>query len=113
RLAGSERESALVLLGVLARDLRDLEIWQGGHRFHQGSSSFLGGYFEYSSTMSCSSTGAEISLRSGSLSTLALSESWSACSQAGTPEVSSVASRTTSAAGLFGLIVITSSGFTW
>ena len=33
--------------------------------------------------------------------------------QAGTPDVSSVALRTTSVAGLLDLIVITSSGFTW
>jgi hypothetical protein len=44
---------------------------------------------------------------------LAVSESWSACSQAGTPYVSSVASRTTSVAALLDLIVITSSDFTW
>src|SRR5215207_3080739 len=109
---GLDGEGPLVVVGILARDLRDLEIWQGGHRFHHFSFFLVGGYFEYSSTMSCSSTGAEISLLSGSLSTLALSESWSACSHAGTPDVSSVASRTTSVAALLGLIVITSSGFT-
>ena len=41
-------------------------------------------YFEYSSTMSCSCTGAAISARSGLRSTFAVSASWSACSQAGT-----------------------------
>ena len=52
-------------------------------------------YFEYSSTMSCSATGAAISRRSGLRRTLAVSESWSACSHAGTCPVSSVASRIT------------------
>ena len=41
-------------------------------------------YFEYSSTMSCSCTGAAISRRSGLRSTFAVSESWSACSHGGT-----------------------------
>ena len=62
-----------LLSASLTGDLRDLEIWQGGHRFHHFSSGW--DYFEYSSTMSCSSTGAEISFLSGSLSTLAVSES--------------------------------------
>ena len=54
-----------------------------------------------------------ISLRSGSRSTFAVRESWSACSHGGTAAVSSVAERTTSAAVGVGRIVITSSGRTW
>ena len=60
-------------------------------------------YFEYSSTMSCSCTGAVISRRSGLRSTLAVSASWSAWSQAGTCAVSSVASRMTPSAPVSGL----------
>src|SRR3954453_4457759 len=60
----------------------------------------IGNYLEYSSTMSCSWTGAAISRRSGLRSTLAVSASWSACSQAGTWAVSSVASRIAGSTGV-------------
>ena len=52
-------------------------------RSAHGSGGVGSSYFEYSSTMSCSWTGAAISRRSGWRSTFAVSESWSACSQAG------------------------------
>ena len=48
--------------------------------------------------MSCSDTGVAISPRSGSRSTFAVSESWSAWSHGGTAAVSSVAERTVSSA---------------
>src|SRR5215213_8509873 len=63
--------------------------------------------------MSCSCTGVVISARSGRRRTFAVRPSWSACSQAGTTEVSSVASRTTGSTGAFGRIVITSSSRNW
>ena len=44
---------------------------------------------------------------------MAVRPSWSAWSQAGTAEVSSVASRTTGSTGAPGFIVITSSGRSW
>ena len=58
-------------------------------------------------------TGAAISARSGFRSTLAVSWSWSAWSQAGTTEMSSVASRITWEAELPALRAITSLGRTW
>ena len=54
---------------------RVLEIGQGGHGRFLPSRVFGSPYFEYSSTMSCSETGESISSRSGSRSTLAVSES--------------------------------------
>jgi hypothetical protein len=47
-IEGLDRERPLILIGILARYLRDLEIWQGGYRFHHTSlsGSDLGGYFE-------------------------------------------------------------------
>ena len=69
-------------------------------------------YFEYSSTMSCScDRRRDLARAPGSRSTLAVSESWSACSQAGTVGgqlgrlADHVGGRASSA-----LIVITSSG---
>ena len=94
----------LVVVDVLGGDLGDLEIWQGGHGFLPSA---------------CSETGSgllrvqlddELLLdRRRDLAplrerrTLAVSESWSACSQAGTVEISSVASRTMSSAAELGL----------
>src|ERR671922_14308 len=92
-------ERAAVLLHVLGGYPGDLEIEHrdllSGSCAACGPAAFRGAYFEYSSTMSCSCTGAAISRRSGLRSTFAVSESWSAWSQAGTCPVSSVASRMT------------------
>jgi hypothetical protein len=75
--------------------------------------SLVKAYLEYSSTMSCSCTGAAISARSGLRSTYAVSESWSACSHAGTCATSSVASRMTWLAPVSALMAITSFSRTW
>src|SRR3954468_21612618 len=105
-----DREGAAVVLDRLGGDSGDLEVehqgpnvvggWSGPGRGQQGAWPRAGkdGYFEYSSTMSCSCTGAAISRRSGLRSTFAVSESWSACSHGGTCAVSSVASRMTRSA---------------
>ena len=69
-----------------------------------------GRYFEYSSTMSCSCTGAAISFRSGWRSTFAVRPSWSACKPGGNWPVSSVASRMTGSAAVPALTAMTSSG---
>src|SRR2546425_247231 len=121
-------EAATVLLRGLACDPGDLEVEHQSpnvvffsRRRHCGAGSRqrpMAGvrkrayYFEYSSTMSCSCTGAATSRRSGLRSTLAVSDSWSACSHAGICPVSSVASLTTCVAGVSALIVITSPGRT-
>src|SRR3954471_15944525 len=93
-----DREGAAVVLDRLGSDSGDLEVEHqgpnvvgGGAARGRGQQGSLGpghgkrrDYFEYSSTMSCSCTGAAISRRSGLRSTFAVSESWSACSHGGT-----------------------------
>src|SRR3954449_9382368 len=97
-------ERAAVLLDVLGGDAGDLEIEHGVLLSGSGAAcdpaAFWGAYLEYSSMMSCSCTGAAISRRSGLRSTLAVSASWSACNQAGTCAVSSVASRMSGSTGV-------------
>src|SRR5680860_1518093 len=109
---GLDREGAAAVIRLLYGDTRDLKV--SGHEFLADGVSEIGAdYLEYSSTISCSCTGAEISARSGRRRTLAVSESWSACNQAGTVETSSVALRIVSVAAEPDLIEITSSGRTW
>src|ERR1019366_941022 len=90
-----DRERATVRLHGLACDPGDLEVEHESpnvvlvsHRRRgdpalkcrspQGRRRGKVDYFEYSSTMSCSCTGAATSRRSGLRSTLAVSDSWSA-----------------------------------
>src|SRR4051794_553056 len=88
-IEGLDRERAAVLLDRLTGDPGDLEVEHQGPcwvvqtvRRTGGSAHGLGGvgssYFEYSSTINCSWTGAAISRRSGRRRTFAVSESWSA-----------------------------------
>ena len=106
-----DRERATVVVDGLAGDSGDLEVEHQGPNVVGSCAAWAAvsaahspsglarleslRYFEYSSTMSCSCTGAAISRRSGLRSTLAVSASWSAWSHAGTWPVSSVASRIT------------------
>src|SRR5215210_1563711 len=119
-----DRERATVILDGLGGDPGDLEVKHrgpivvlGAPRRGERHVRRLGGagqsYFEYSSTISCSWTGAAISLRSGLRSTLAVNASWSACSQAGTCPVSSVASRIVWSAPVPAFTAMTSPGRTW
>src|SRR6185503_18369430 len=121
-----DHERAAVLLHLFGGDAGDLEVehrrgpdcrFNCAAHWVRACAARFGGvfvcYFEYSSTMSCSCTGVVISRRSGLRSTLAVSASWSAWSQAGTCAVSSVASRMSSTAPVSALTAMTSPSRTW
>src|SRR4051812_39649233 len=132
---GLDHERAAMLLDGFAGDARDLEVehWRvlvlrlcrpAQRGIPPGRCAALPGeirggraasrsYLEYSSTMSCSCTGVVISRRSGLRSTFAVRPSWSACSQAGTWAVSSVASRMIASAPVPTLTASTSPSRTW